>query len=130
MRVAVIFRGVSGAAVMATAASTDKLSSGKRAMGAMVFGRGRRFRYFPVGVVSEEVDVFIEGDRGEGKVKVFGQPPRWSRDTCEDFVVICRGELKVFNGTMCVGSSNHTATFFCLDRVITFEVGVFVWEGL
>ena len=57
---------MSGAAVMATAASTDKLFSGKRAVGAMVFGRGRWFRYFPVGVVSEEVDVIVEGDRGEG----------------------------------------------------------------
>ena len=61
---------MSGAAVMATAASTDKLSSGKRAVGAMVFGRGRRFRYFPVGVVSEEVDVIIERDWGEGEIKV------------------------------------------------------------
>ena len=58
--------------VMATAASTDKLSSGKRAVGAIVFGRGRRFRYFPVGVVSEEVDVIVEGDWSEGKVKFFG----------------------------------------------------------
>ena len=66
----VIFRGVSGAAVVVTAASTDKLSSGKRAMGAMVFGRGRRFRYFSVGVVSEEVDVIIEGDWGKGEIKV------------------------------------------------------------
>ena len=55
---------------MATAASTDKLSSGKRAMGAMVFGRGRQFRYFPVGVVSEEVDVIIKRDWGEGEIKV------------------------------------------------------------
>ena len=70
MRGVVIFRGVSGAAVMATAASTDKLSSGKRAVGAMVFGRGRRFRYFPVGVVSEEVDMFVEGDRGKSEVKI------------------------------------------------------------
>ena len=70
MRVAVIFRGVSGAAVMAAAASTDKLFSGKRAVGAVVFGRGRRFRYFPVGVVSEEVDVIIEGNWGEGEIKV------------------------------------------------------------
>ena len=66
----VIFRGVSGTAVVATVASTDKLSPGKRAMGAIVFGRGRWFRYFPVGVVSEEVDVIIEGDWGKGKIKV------------------------------------------------------------
>ena len=61
---------MSGAAVVATAASTDKLSSGKRAVGAMVFGRGRRFRYLPVGVVSEDVDVIIEGDWGKGEIKV------------------------------------------------------------
>ena len=61
---------MSGAAVMAAAASTDKLSSGKRAMGAMVFGRGRQFRYFPVEVVSEEVDVIIERGWGEGEIKV------------------------------------------------------------
>ena len=70
MRVAVIFRGVSGAAVVAAAASTDKLFSRKRAVGAVVFGRGRRFRYFPVGVVSKEVDVVVEGNRGECEVKV------------------------------------------------------------
>ena len=61
---------MSGAAIVATAASTDKLSSGKRAVGAMVFGRGRWFRYFPVGVVSEEVDVVVEGDGSEGEVDV------------------------------------------------------------
>ena len=70
MRVIVIFRGVSGATVVATAASTDKLFSRKRAVGAMVFGRGRRFRYFPVGVVSEEVDVVVEGDGCEGEVEI------------------------------------------------------------
>ena len=70
LRVAVIFRGVSGAAIVAAAASTDKLSSGKRAVGAMVFGRGRRFRYFPVGVVSEEVDVVVEGNGSECEVDV------------------------------------------------------------
>ena len=70
MRVTIIFRGVSGAAIVAAAASTDKLSSRKRAIGAVVFGRGSWFRYFPVGVVSEEVDVIIEGDRGKGKIKV------------------------------------------------------------
>ena len=62
---------MSGAAVMATAASTDKLFSRKRAVGAMVFGRGRRFRYFPVGVVSEEVDVIVERDWGESEINVF-----------------------------------------------------------
>ena len=58
---------MSGATVVATAASTDKLSS---AVGTIVFGRGRRFRYLPVGVVSEEVDVIIKGDRDKGKIKV------------------------------------------------------------
>ena len=62
---------MSGAAVVATAASTDKLSSGKRAVGAMEFGRGRWFRYFPVGVVSEEVDVVVEGDWSKGEIKIF-----------------------------------------------------------
>ena len=81
---------------MATAASTDKLFSGKRAVGAMVFGRGSWFRYFPVGVVSEEVDVIFGRYKGESKVDVSAQPPRWSRDTFEDFVVVVRGELKVF----------------------------------
>ena len=70
MRIAVVFRGVSGAAVMATAASTDKLFSGKRAVGAMVFGRGRRFRYFPVGVVSEDVDVIFGNDWRKSEVDV------------------------------------------------------------
>ena len=62
---------MSGAAIVATTASTDRLSSGKRAVGAIVFGRGRRFRYFPVGVVSEEVDMVVERNGGEGEFKVF-----------------------------------------------------------
>ena len=92
----------------------------------MVFGRGRRFRYFPVGVVFVEVDVVIEGNGDKGEIEVSGQPPRWSRDACENFIIICRGKLKVFDRAMGVGSSNHTATFSCLDRVTTFELGVFV----
>ena len=33
-----------------------------------MFGRERRFRYFPVGVVSEEVVVVWEGDGGKGEI--------------------------------------------------------------
>ena len=57
MGVVVVLRGVSGAAVVATATSADKLSSGKSAVGAVMFGRGSQFRYLPVGVVSEDVAI-------------------------------------------------------------------------
>ena len=66
--VAIILRGVSGAAVVATAASTDKLFSRKSVVGAVMFGRGSRFRYLPVGVVSEDIVVIRDG--GESKVEV------------------------------------------------------------
>ena len=65
-------RGVSGAMVVATDASTDKLFSRKRVVGTRTFGRGRQFRYFPVGVVSEEVVVFGGKGGSKGKVKVSG----------------------------------------------------------
>ena len=70
--VTAILRGVSGATVVATDASTDKLFPRKRGVGTRVFGRGRRFRYFPVGVVSEEVAIIRGGGMDEGKVKVSG----------------------------------------------------------
>ena len=55
MGVTVILRRVSGAMVVATGASTDKLFSRKSVVGTVAFGKGRWFRYFPVGGVSEEV---------------------------------------------------------------------------
>ena len=119
--VTIILRGVSGAAIVAAAASTDKLFSQKSVMCATMFGRGSRFRYFPVGVVSEDVVVIGGGDKG--KVKISDQPPRWSRDWSEDFVVVGSSKVKVSDGTMGIRCSNHAATFFCLDRVITFRSG-------
>ena len=89
----------------------------------MTFGRGSWFRYLPVGVVSDNVVVIRKESGDEGKVKISSQPPRWSRDLSEDFVVVGSGKVKVFDGAMGIRGSNHTATFFCLDRVITF------WSG-
>ena len=68
--VTVILRGVSGATIVAADTSANKLSSRKSAMGTRVSGRGRQFRYLPVGVVSEEVVVIWERDGGEGEVNV------------------------------------------------------------
>ena len=119
--ITVILRGVSGAAIVAAVASTDKLLSRKSVVCAVRFGRGSQFRYFPVGVVSE--DVVVVGDRDKGKVEIFDQPPRWSRDSSEDFIIVGSGEVKVFDGMVGIRCSNHAATFFCLDRVITFRSG-------
>ena len=64
--------------------------------------------------------VVREGDENKSEVEVSGQPPRWSRDLSEYFVVVGSSKLKVFDGAMSVRGGNHAATFFCLDRVITF----------
>ena len=108
--VTVILRGVSGAVIVAAAASTDKLFSRKSVVCAMIFGRGSRFRYFPVGVVSEDVVVIGGGDKG--KIKIFDQLPRWSQDSSGDFVVVGSSEVKVFDGTVGIRCGNHAATFF------------------
>ena len=50
------------------------------------------FRYFPLGVISEVVFVVGKGDRGEGELELSGEPTRRSRDSCEDLVVVVRGE--------------------------------------
>ena len=123
LEVTVILRGVSGAMVVAADTSTDKLFSRKRVVGTRTFGRGRQFKYFPVGVVSEEVVIVGEGNGGKGEVKVSSQPLRWSRDSSEDFVIVGGGRVKVSDGMVGIRCSNHTATFFCLDRVNTF------WSG-
>ena len=36
----------------------------------MIFGRGSRFRYFPVGVVSEDVVIVRGGGRYESEIKI------------------------------------------------------------
>ena len=53
-------------------------------MGAGEFGNGRKFGDFPVRVVSEVVGIVQEGDGGEGKVDVSGQPMWWSRNSSEN----------------------------------------------
>ena len=54
----------------------------------------------------------------------FGEPTRGSRDSSEDFVVVVGSEGKVSVDIMGSTSSDHAATFFCLDRVIVASEGV------
>ena len=80
--------------------------------------------YFPLGVVSEVVFVIGEGDRDKSKLESLGQPTRGSRDSCEDFVIVVSGKCEVSVDMMGSTSSDHAATFFCLDRVIIASGGV------
>ena len=64
------------------------------------------------------VVVVWEGDRDEGKLESLGEPTRGSRDSGEDFIVVGGGEVKISFDVMGGTSSDHAATFSCLDRVI------------
>ena len=55
----------------------------------------------------------------EGKLESLDKPMRGFRNSSEDFIVVGRGKGKIFVNMMGSASSDHTATFFCLDRVIT-----------
>ena len=92
-------------------------------MGTGTSGRRKGFGEFPVRVVSEEIVVVQEGDRSEGEVNVSGQPTWWSRNSSEDFVIVGSSKTKISVDMVGSRGSNHTATFFCLDRVITFCSG-------
>ena len=59
-----------------------------------------------------------KGDGGEGELESFGEPTRGSRDSSEDFVIVVSGEGQVSVDVMGSTSSDHSATFSCLDRVI------------
>ena len=72
LRVVVVLRGVSGAAVVAAGACADELFSRRRIVGASTLGRERRSGEFPTRVVSEVVSVVWEDDRGESKINVSG----------------------------------------------------------
>ena len=76
------------------------------------------FGYFPLGVVSEVVFVIGEGNRDKSELELLGQPMRGSRDSCEDFVIVVSSECQVSVDMMGSTSSDHAATFFCLERVI------------
>ena len=92
-------------------------------MGAGASERGRRFGDFPIRVLSEVVRVIQEIDKSESKVDVSGQPTWWSRNPFEDFVVVGGSKTKISIDMVGGRGSNHAATFFCLDRVITFQSG-------
>ena len=55
---------------------------------------------------------------------------RWSRDSSKDFIVVGRGEGEVSVNMMSGTSGDHAATFFCLDRVIIANGGLFSLGGL
>ena len=69
------------------------------------------------------VVVVWEGDRDKGKLESLGEPTRGSRDSGEDFIVVGGGEVKISFDVMGGTSSDHAATFCCLDRVI-FASGI------
>ena len=81
---------MSGAAVVT--AGAERFSSREVGVGAGTSTRCGWFRYFPLGVVLEVLLVVGEGDRGEGKLELSGEPMRGSRDSSEDFVIVVRGE--------------------------------------
>ena len=84
---------------------------------------GKIFRYFPVGIVLKVVVVVIrEGNSNKGELEVYGKPTGGSKDSGEDFVVICRGNGEVsFDVVSSASSNDHTTTFSCLDRVIFYN---------
>ena len=83
---------MSGAEVGTTGAGTEGFSSGEVRVGAGALTGCGWFGYFPLGVISKVVFIVGEGDRGEGESELLGEPTRGSRDSCEDFVVVVRGE--------------------------------------
>ena len=85
--------------------------------------KGRVFGYFPVKVISEIVVVVGKRDRDKGELESLAEPTRGSRDPSEDFVIVGRGEVKISFDIMGSASSDHTATFFYLDRVIITSGG-------
>ena len=64
-----------------------------------------------------------KGNGAEGKLELLGEPMRGSRDSSEYFIVVGRGEREISIDVMGSASSDHAATFFCLDRVIVASGG-------
>ena len=62
-------------------------------MGAGLSMEGWVFGYFPVGIISEVVVIIGEGNRDKGELESLGEPTRGSRDSCEDFIIVGRGEF-------------------------------------
>ena len=83
---------MSGAAVVTAGTGAEGFSPREVGVGAGMSTRCGLFGYFPLGVISEVVFVVGKGDRGEGELESLGEPMRRSRDSCEDFVVVVRGE--------------------------------------
>ena len=54
---------------------------------------GRVFGYFPVRIVPEVVVIIRKGNRDEGKLESLGEPARGPGDSCEDFIIVGRGEF-------------------------------------
>ena len=76
----------------------------------------------------EIVVIVRKGNGDKGELESLGEPMRGSRGSSEDFIVVggCKGEVSF--GVVSSASSDHSATFFCLDRVVV-PVGVkfFIW---
>ena len=118
LRVVVILGGVSGAMVVTTQAGAKGFFSREVLVRAGVVFDGWMFRYFPIGMVAKVVVVIGARDRDKSELESLGKPMGWSRDSSKDFVIVCRGKSKISFGMMGGASSDHTATFSCLDRVI------------
>ena len=112
--VVVVLRGVSGAAVVTAGAGADR----EVCVGAVMSLDSRVLKYFPVRVISEVVVIVRKGNRDEGELELLREPTRGSRDSSEHFIIVGRGEGEVSFDIMGNTSSDHSATFSCLDRVI------------
>ena len=62
-------------------------------MGAGLLMEGRVFGYFPVRIIPEVVLIVRKGNGDESELESLGEPTRGSGDSCEDFVVVGRGEF-------------------------------------
>ena len=114
---------VSGATVVATQTGAEGFFSKEFWVRTRVTLKGRGFGYFPIRVILEVVVVIGKKDRDEGELESLAEPMRGSRDSNEDFVIVSRGEVNISFDIMGGASSDHTATFSCLDRVIIASGG-------
>ena len=72
-----------------------------------------------------------KGNGDKGELESLGKPTRGSRDSSKDFIVVGGGEREVSVDVMGSASSDHAATFFCLDRVIVASgIRFFIWGRL
>ena len=80
--------------------------------------RSKVFWCFPVRIVPEVVVIIRKGNRDKGELELLGEPMKGSRDSSKDFVIVFRCEGEVSFDIVGSTSSDHSATFSSLDRVM------------